>query len=65
MVGHHCKCSEVPVCPGESPFSFASREECDMNLAVMLAHEQSDAPVQGRNSAPQQEGIMKTTGAIG
>lgn len=49
MVGHHCKCSEVPVCPGEeAPFSFTSREECEMNLAVMLAHEQSDAPPQGR-----------------
>lgn len=49
MVGHHCKCSEVPVCPGEeAPFSFTSREECEMNLAVMLAHEQSDAPQQGR-----------------
>lgn len=47
MVGHHCKCSEVPVCPGEeAPFSFTSREECEMNLAVMLAHEQSDAPPQ-------------------
>lgn len=48
MVGHHCKCAEVPVCPGESPFSFTSREECEMNLAVMLAHEQSDASAQGR-----------------
>lgn len=49
MVGHHCKCAEVPVCPGEeAPFSFTSREECEMNLAVMLAHEQSDAPPQGR-----------------
>ncbi|PSN36586.1 hypothetical protein C0J52_27596 [Blattella germanica] len=47
MVGHHCKCSEVPVCPGESPFSFTSHDECEMNLAVMLAHEQSDASGQG------------------
>jgi hypothetical protein len=48
MVGHHCKCAEVPVCPGEeAPFSFTSREECEMNLAVMLAHEQSNAPPQG------------------
>jgi len=48
MVGHHCKCAEAPVCPGESPFSFTSREECEMNLAVMLAHEQSEASAQGR-----------------
>lgn len=48
MVGHHCKCAEVPVCPGETPFSFTSREECEMNLVVMLAHEQSDALPQGR-----------------
>ncbi|GLG92622.1 Uncharacterized protein GBIM_00251 [Gryllus bimaculatus] len=46
MVGHRCKCSEAPVCPGEAPFAFASRDECEMNLAVMLAHEQADASAQ-------------------
>jgi hypothetical protein len=48
MVGHHCNCAEAPVCPGETPFSFTSREECEMNLVVMLEHEQSDALPQGR-----------------
>jgi hypothetical protein len=56
MVGHHCKCTEAPVCPGEAPFSFTSLDECEMNLAVMLAHEQSDAPPQGR---------LQVTDAIG
>lgn len=36
------------MCGDELPFMFSTRDECSVNLAVMLEHESSDGYQQGK-----------------
>lgn len=40
IVGPLCDCGRASLCPNEGrPFAFDTREECDLNLGVMLEGE--------------------------
>jgi len=46
IINNLCVCKKIHTCASqsmdESPFGFLSRDECEANLAVMLAYEISD-----------------------
>lgn len=48
IINNQCTCETIHTCE-ESPFDFGSRDECEANLAVMLAHELSDQPLTGKS----------------
>ena len=43
VVDSHCRCRETRTCPGDAaPFTFVDHEECEINLAAMLAQQQGE-----------------------
>ena len=48
IIGNRCTCEKVPVCGDEIPFMFSTRDECSVNLAVMLDHESSEHVQKGK-----------------
>lgn len=48
IINNQCTCETVRTCRADAPFGFSSRDECELNLAVMLAHELLDVPSSGK-----------------